>query len=55
MVTSAYNPPNFLRMGSIPFLILKKGMVPLVHSSKAESSIVGRFQRKAMVSGKYLD
>lgn len=55
IVTSAYNPTNILRTGSIAFLILKKGMVLLVHSSKADSSAAGRFQGKAVVSGKYLD
>lgn len=55
IVTSACSPTNFLRTGSIAFLILKKGMVLLVHSSKADSSAAGRFQGKAVVSGKYLD
>lgn len=55
MIPSAYNPPDFLKIGSITFPILKKGMILLVYSSKAESSIAGRFQKKAMVPGKYLD
>lgn len=56
MAMSAYNPPNFLRMDSITFPILKKkGMVLLVHGSKAESSTAGRFQRKPMAYDKYLD
>lgn len=55
IITSAHNPANFLRTGTITFLTLKKQMVLLVHNPKAESSAAGRFQGKAVVSGKYLD